>query len=50
MKYILYMINNKTNATTRLGEYKSIKAVSRDKDAYTAKYNGYTFRIKGVMV
>ena len=50
MKYVLYMINNKTQNAVRLGEYKSINAVSRDRDAYTARYNGYTFKIKGVMI
>lgn len=50
MKYILYMVNNKTQNAVRLGEYKSVKTVSRDKDAYSAKYSGYTFRIKGVMM
>lgn len=50
MKYILYMINNKTQNAVRLGEYKSLKTVAKDKDAYTAKYDGYTFQIRGVMI
>jgi hypothetical protein len=52
MKYILYMINKTTNHADRLGEYNTLPEVSKDRDTYAsnARYNNYTFRIKGVMI